>query len=125
MFVELTKPSACFNRIRFGCATHSAHEVLKQSRTSGSILQTGLCYLEVARSKIPQNPFISLSVNYQDNNDSELFQCDWYILQSRYDGDFLASVVIGRPCFSFIGADYKVRGLLSCMRLVLRSIGCF
>ena len=29
------------------------HEVLKRSRTSGSILQTALCYLEAVRSKIP------------------------------------------------------------------------
>ncbi|KAF9523992.1 hypothetical protein CPB83DRAFT_839243 [Crepidotus variabilis] len=30
------------------------HEVLKRSRTSGSILQTALCYLEAARVKIPE-----------------------------------------------------------------------
>ena len=29
------------------------HEVLRRSRTSGSILQTALCYLEAVRSKIP------------------------------------------------------------------------
>lgn len=29
------------------------HEVLKRSRTSGSVLQTALCYLEAVRTKIP------------------------------------------------------------------------
>ena len=29
-------------------------EVLKHSRTSGSILQTALCYLEAIRSKVPE-----------------------------------------------------------------------
>lgn len=30
------------------------HEVLRRSRTSGSVLQTALCYLEAIRTKIPQ-----------------------------------------------------------------------
>ena len=30
------------------------HEVLRRSRTSGSILQTALCYLEAVRSKVPE-----------------------------------------------------------------------
>jgi len=30
------------------------HEVLKRSRTSGSILQTALCYLEAVRPKVPE-----------------------------------------------------------------------
>lgn len=30
------------------------HEVLRRSRTSGSVLQTALCYLEAIRAKVPQ-----------------------------------------------------------------------
>lgn len=30
------------------------HEVLRRSRTSGSVLQTALCYLEAIRSKVPE-----------------------------------------------------------------------
>ena len=30
------------------------HEVLRRSRTSGSVLQTALCYLEAIRTKIPE-----------------------------------------------------------------------
>src|SRR6267154_2014846 len=30
------------------------HEVLRHSRTSGSILQTALCYLEAIRAKVPE-----------------------------------------------------------------------
>ena len=30
------------------------HEVLRHSRTSGTVLQTALCYLEAIRSKVPK-----------------------------------------------------------------------
>ncbi|KAJ7268791.1 hypothetical protein B0H12DRAFT_1229675 [Mycena haematopus] len=43
-----------FNRSNLVPIKGFVHEVLRRSRTSGSVLQTALCYLEAIRSKVPE-----------------------------------------------------------------------
>jgi hypothetical protein len=57
LVIECCKPSIffCFGRCGDGqCPLADVHEVLKRSRTSGSVMQTALCYLEAIRAKVPQ-----------------------------------------------------------------------
>ncbi|KAJ7217827.1 hypothetical protein GGX14DRAFT_438430 [Mycena pura] len=65
-------PSSFGNRSNLVPIKGFVHEVLRRSRTSGSVLQTALCYLEAIRPKVPE-----LSRQEQSGEGT----------QTRYDSD--------------------------------------
>jgi hypothetical protein len=78
---HLTQPVVCPQLQRYDIALIKdfAHEVLRCSRTSGTILQTALCHLEAIRSRVPdlvrkeEHIFLSSSVA-SDVNDGRISQ---------------------------------------------------